>query len=106
MKCFVQSLFAYFFYKGDTFKYVFWVCNKISCCNNEFLGPVIFTGICSNAILFIGDMNSIAPFTSVFFLMSYGVLNVACLMLMWAGAPNFRYCFRFHSLNEAVTRES
>uniref|UniRef100_A0A6A7FY59 Solute carrier family 12 member 9 n=2 Tax=Hirondellea gigas TaxID=1518452 RepID=A0A6A7FY59_9CRUS len=65
---------------------------------NEYLGTLLFTFLLSGAVLAIGNMNSIAPYTSVFFLLSYAMINVSCMMLVWAGAPNFRPKFRHFSI--------
>ena len=40
--------------------------------------------------LFVGQLNAIAPLVTMFFLVSYGVVNLACFAMKVASAPNFR----------------
>ena len=42
-------------------------------------------------VLLIGNLNNVAVLVSMFFLLSYGVTNMACFVLKVASAPNFRY---------------
>ena len=47
--------------------------------------------------LFLGKLNAIAPFVTMFFLVSYMVVNLACLALKVAAAPNFRPTFQIYA---------
>lgn len=58
---------------------------------NKFIGPLVVTFLGTSLVFFIGDMNSIAKYTTQLFLLSYAMVNVSCMMLIWASAPNFRW---------------
>ena len=47
--------------------------------------------------LFLGKLNTIAPFVTMFFLVSYMVVNIACFALKVAAAPNFRPTFQIYA---------
>ena len=58
--------------------------------NNPILS-VFLTFVAMLLALMVGSLNKIAQLSSVLFLLSYFTVNLACLFLEWASAPNFRY---------------
>ena len=56
---------------------------------------VVVTGIIALATIAIGDLNAIAALVSMFFLVSYGLLNYATFVEAVGASPSFRPRFRF-----------
>jgi len=57
---------------------------------------VLPTLIVALAVVALGDLNRIASVVSMFFLVSYGLLNYATYFEARAGSPSFRPTFRFY----------
>lgn len=58
----------------------------------------IFTMVIAVLAVWFGDLNVIAPVLTMFFLTTYGVLNVAAAVERFLGSPSFRPTFRVHWL--------
>ncbi|VDK50448.1 unnamed protein product [Cylicostephanus goldi] len=68
---------------------------KIEIGDRNPIVSVIITWLCVVGVFLIGAMNKIAKLTSIFFLLSYMGVNIACLALELTSAPNFRPTFKF-----------
>ncbi|MFC1558216.1 amino acid permease [candidate division KSB1 bacterium] len=62
--------------------------------NSEPRNSIIFTGIIIEICLLSADLNTIAPLLTMFFLIAYGVINVAVFIEKAIGIPSFRPSFR------------
>ena len=82
--------------KDNLFGALLYFVKKISK-NGNPIGAVIVTWIFVQLIILLNSLNLIAQITSVFFLLSYFAINLACLLLTLTSAPNFRPSFRYFS---------
>jgi amino acid transporter len=57
---------------------------------------VLPTAAVALAVVALGDLNKVAAVVSMFFLVSYGLLNYATYFEASAGSPSFRPTFRFY----------
>lgn len=62
--------------------------------NNPRRG-VLLTGAIALLTVFLGPLNRIAPVVSMFFLISYGLINFATFFEATSGSPSFRPVFRW-----------
>lgn len=58
---------------------------------------VLFSWFLVQVIIASGEINVLAPVSTVFFLLSYATVNLAALALELASAPNFRPTFKYYS---------
>ncbi|KAM4726289.1 solute carrier family 12 member 9 isoform 1-T1 [Anableps anableps] len=58
---------------------------------------VLYTWGLAQCVVFAGQLNAVASLVTVFYLLAYAAVDLACLALEWASAPNFRPTFQFFS---------
>ncbi|RVE63707.1 hypothetical protein OJAV_G00138990 [Oryzias javanicus] len=58
---------------------------------------VLYTWGLAQCVVFAGHLNAVAGLVTVFYLLAYAAVDLACLALEWASAPNFRPTFQFFS---------
>lgn len=63
--------------------------------SDEPIGAALLSYILIQGLLLVGDLNAIAPFVTMFFLLADGITNLACLGLSVSSTPNFRPTFKY-----------
>ncbi|KAJ2584904.1 hypothetical protein GGH95_000064 [Coemansia sp. RSA 1836] len=56
---------------------------------------IVVTYVISQLAFFMGDTNAVAPYTTMFNLIMFGFVNLACLVLKLAASVNFRPTFHY-----------
>ncbi|XP_039671080.1 solute carrier family 12 member 9-like [Perca fluviatilis] len=85
--------------KDNLFGGVLALASKTSRSGNPW-AAVLVSWLLVQVVLFAGKLNTIAGIVTIFFLLVYAAVNLACLALEWASAPNFRpsfRCFTWHT---------
>ncbi len=57
---------------------------------------LLFTGLISASCIAIGELNLIAPIISMFFLATYGTVNLVAGIERWSANPSYRPTFKVH----------
>eukprot|EP01119_Soliformovum_irregulare_P002251 TRINITY_DN12537_c0_g1_i1.p1 TRINITY_DN12537_c0_g1~~TRINITY_DN12537_c0_g1_i1.p1 ORF type:complete len:843 (+),score=253.96 TRINITY_DN12537_c0_g1_i1:41-2530(+) len=63
---------------------------------------VMLSWIMCQGVIFIGSINVIAPFITMFYMISFLSTNFACFLLSITGAPNFRPSFKYFHWSTAL----
>ncbi|KAK7925554.1 hypothetical protein WMY93_007864 [Mugilogobius chulae] len=58
---------------------------------------VLYTWFLAQCVVFAGQLNAVASLVTVFYLLAFAAVDLACLALEWASAPNFRPTFQYFS---------
>ncbi|XP_028924352.1 solute carrier family 12 member 9-like [Ornithorhynchus anatinus] len=82
--------------KDDLFGKILAPVKRTTCSGNPWVSVLVSWGLVQ-LVLFAGKLNTIAAIVTICFLMVYATVDLACLALKWASAPNFRPTFQFFS---------
>ncbi|XP_041034755.1 solute carrier family 12 member 9 isoform X3 [Carcharodon carcharias] len=82
--------------RDDLFGVILAPAKRTSMTGNPWVA-VLYTWLMVQSVLFAGKLNTIAGIVTIFFLMAYAAVDLACLALEWASAPNFRPTFQLFS---------
>jgi amino acid transporter len=63
--------------------------------NAEPRRAIVVTALVSQAAILLGDLNAIAPIITMFFMVTYGTLNLACFYEGYSRNPSFRPRFKY-----------
>ncbi|MBI9080445.1 MAG: amino acid permease [Pseudodesulfovibrio sp.] len=74
-----------------------WLKPFASTSNGEPRNATIATFAISQGAILAGNLNSIAPVITMFFMLTYGTLNLACFYEAYSRNPSFRPSFRYYS---------
>ncbi|XP_032401114.1 solute carrier family 12 member 9 [Xiphophorus hellerii] len=95
------SRILYALAKDDLFGKVLCLAKKTSQSGNPWVS-VLMSWFLVQLVLFSGKLNTIASIVTIFFLLVYAAVDLACLALEWASAPNFRPTFRYFTWHTCI----
>ncbi|MEN3974957.1 amino acid permease [Emcibacter sp. SYSU 3D8] len=64
--------------------------------NNEPRTAIVLTFLVTEAAVMLGDLDIIAPIITMFFIVTYGTLNLACFYEAYSRNPSYRPRFKFN----------
>ncbi|HDQ45128.1 MAG TPA: amino acid permease, partial [bacterium] len=71
--------------------------------SNEPRRAIVLTFLISQIGILAGDLDTVAPIITMFFLITYGTINLACFYESITRNPSFRPTFRIHHWSVALT---
>ncbi|CAL8350421.1 unnamed protein product [Lota lota] len=95
------SRILYALAKDDLFGRVLSPAKRTSSRGNPWVA-VLLSWFLVQLVLFAEKVNTIAGIATIFFLLVYAAVDLACLALEWASAPNFRPTFRYFTWHTCV----
>ncbi|KAK5915618.1 hypothetical protein CesoFtcFv8_001194 [Champsocephalus esox] len=66
--------------------------------NNEPIRGYVLTFFISVAFILVGNLNTIAPIISNFFLASYALINFSCFHASYAKSPGWRPAYKYYNM--------